>query len=108
MVVRRLALPVPVKLDLTIGISMKFLAKAPDVQRKLRQSLLASLDDSPEQRPLTYADVSFPEKTPYLEAFTQELLRCARVAEAGVKACTCASPGSGPYSDRLHQQPPSP
>lgn len=67
--------------------SLKLLASAPDVQRKLRRSLLVALEDSPGDRPLTYADVAFPEKTPYLEAVLSEALRCGRVAIAGAKAC---------------------
>lgn len=64
---------------------MKYFAKAPHVQKALRAELLSVLDDSPEQRPLTFADVSSPEKTPYLEAVMHDVLRVARVAPATSK-----------------------
>lgn len=61
---------------------MKYLAKAPHVQRTLRRELLSALDDSPDQRRLTFADVSSPEKTPYLEAVSHEIHRVAKVGPA--------------------------
>ena len=61
--------------------SVKFLADAPQVQRALRTELTSALDDAPEDRPLTYADVASPERVPYLEAVVAEILRCARVGE---------------------------
>ncbi|KAG8898786.1 hypothetical protein FRB99_007172 [Tulasnella sp. 403] len=62
-------------------VSMKFLSDNPEAQYKLRAELLSALDDSPDKRPLTFADVNTPEKTPYLEAVVNEVLRLGRVAE---------------------------
>lgn len=64
---------------------MKFFAKAPHVQRTLRGELLSALEDAPDKRPITYADVSSADRTPYLEAVVQEVLRCGRVAQATSK-----------------------
>ena len=58
---------------------MKYFSEYPDVQRKLHQELLTALNDSPESRPLTFADISGSD-TPYLEATVHEILRLARVA----------------------------
>lgn len=65
---------------------MKFLTDSPHIQKALHSELVAAIGDpSIERRPLTFADVSSPEKTPYLEAIVIELLRCARVAEGTSK-----------------------
>jgi len=58
-----------------LGWGVKYLADAPDVQRRLRAELKA-LEHYPESRDLTYQDVC-TNKTPYLEAVVSEILRCA-------------------------------
>lgn len=60
---------------------MKYLTANPHVQYALRNELLSVLPDSPDQRPLTFADVNSPKNTPYLEAVVSETLRCCRVGE---------------------------
>ncbi|KAG8948147.1 hypothetical protein FRC00_008765 [Tulasnella sp. 408] len=49
---------------------------------------MGALVDSPESRPVTFDDMMFPEKTPYLEAVVSEILRCAKVAAASSKQTT--------------------
>ncbi|KAG8934296.1 hypothetical protein FRC02_010250 [Tulasnella sp. 418] len=61
-----------------LGFSTRFLAKHPQVQKKLHTELLTQLNE-PENRILTYEDVSSPQKTPYLEAVAHEILRLAGV-----------------------------
>ncbi|KAG8987464.1 hypothetical protein FRB90_003323 [Tulasnella sp. 427] len=61
--------------------AVKFLTDNPNAQRKLNAELRNAFDDLSEDRMLTYADVTSPDKTPYLEAVVAEVLRCARIAE---------------------------
>lgn len=67
---------------------MKFLTENPEVQKMLHAELMGALVDSPESRPVTFDDMMFPEKTPYLEAVVSEILRCAKVAAASSKQST--------------------
>ncbi|KAG8954861.1 hypothetical protein FRC04_010344 [Tulasnella sp. 424] len=60
---------------------VKFLTDHPEVQRTLHAELCSAFEDLSEDRLLTYADVTSPDKTPYLEAVVAEVLRCARAAE---------------------------
>jgi hypothetical protein len=50
----------------------------PDVQRKLRDSILESIPEL-QDRPPTYEDLT-PTNLPYLEAVVQETLRVSRTA----------------------------
>lgn len=50
---------------------------SPEAQRALRAELLTIVGDG---RPLTYTDV-MSDELPYLEAVTNEVLRCAHIAE---------------------------
>ncbi|KAG8995362.1 hypothetical protein FRB90_000204 [Tulasnella sp. 427] len=61
--------------------AVKFLTDNPSAQRRLNAELRNAFDDLSEERMLTYADVTSPDKTPYLEAVVAEVLRCARIAE---------------------------
>ncbi|KAG8900859.1 hypothetical protein FRC00_010718 [Tulasnella sp. 408] len=61
---------------------MKFLAENPQVQQILHSELLSALEDAPQDRPLTFDDMTSADKTPYLEAVVAEVLRCAQVAPA--------------------------
>ncbi|KAG9027723.1 hypothetical protein FS837_004185, partial [Tulasnella sp. UAMH 9824] len=69
-------------------VRMKFLTENPEVQKVLHAELMGALVDSPESRPVTFDDMMFPEKTPYLEAVVSEILRCAKVAAASSKQTT--------------------
>jgi cytochrome P450 len=50
----------------------------PDIQRKLRNSILESIPEL-QDRPPTYEDLT-PTNLPYLEAVVQETLRVSRTA----------------------------
>ncbi|KAG8922183.1 hypothetical protein FRC02_012080 [Tulasnella sp. 418] len=60
---------------------IKFLMNHPNVQFKLREELLSSLQ-SPQDRLVTYDEIANGDKTPYLEAVVNEILRCAQVGAA--------------------------
>ncbi|KAG8913670.1 hypothetical protein FRC02_005351 [Tulasnella sp. 418] len=62
-----------------LAFGIKFLTNNPRVQLKLREELTSNLSE-PENRALTYEEIATGEKTPYLEAVVNEILRCAFVA----------------------------
>ncbi|KAG8961915.1 hypothetical protein FRC00_010882 [Tulasnella sp. 408] len=77
--------------DTTTGAlqwTVKFLTDNPNAQRTLYAELRSVFEDLSEDRMLTYADVTSPDKTPYLEAVVAEVLRCARVAEGARRQTT--------------------
>ncbi|KAG8954880.1 hypothetical protein FRC04_010363 [Tulasnella sp. 424] len=67
--------------EIVTFLFVKFLTDHPEVQRTLHAELCSAFEDLSEDRLLTYADVTSPDKTPYLEAVVAEILRCARIAE---------------------------
>ncbi|KAG9018268.1 hypothetical protein FRB90_011668 [Tulasnella sp. 427] len=75
--------------SLSMQWCVKFLTDSPHIQKALHNELVTAIGDPAiERRPLTFADVSSPDRTPYLEAVVIELLRCARVAEGTSKQTT--------------------
>ncbi|KAG8950971.1 hypothetical protein FRC03_012677 [Tulasnella sp. 419] len=61
-----------------LAYGIKFLMNNPRVQLKLHEELTSNLSE-PENRALTYDEIATGEKTPYLEAVVNEILRCAFV-----------------------------
>jgi cytochrome P450 len=68
--------------------AVKFLARHPEVQRKLHREVVDKLP-APGHRPATYEELSSNEKLPYLSAVVYELLRVSRTAPAVLRDTTC-------------------
>jgi len=72
----------------TLQWAVKYLARAPEVQRKLRRELVEQLPN-PGERTITYKELSDSKLLPYLTAVVYEVLRVARVANAVNRDTTC-------------------